>query len=135
VTRSQQRWWALFATAAVANLVLLYWPRAVGAGGVPHLDKLAHAVSFALLMWAGARAGLPVRALAVVLAVHAAVSEAIQHWLLAHRSGDLADVLADLVGVTGVVLALGTASWRHERGRAHQRGTDGEAARGRPGPG
>ena len=45
-------WW-LFAVAVVANLVLLYWPRAPGTGGIPHLDKAAHLVSFALVTWTG----------------------------------------------------------------------------------
>ena len=135
MTRSRRVRWALFTVAVVANLVLLYWPRAVGTGGVPHLDKLGHALSFGLVMWAGAWAGLAVRGLVVVLAAHAVTSESVQHWLLERRSGDPADVLADLVGVAGVVLALGTASWRHEHGGQHQRGADGEAARGHPRPG
>ena len=40
-----------------------------------------------------------------MLAAHAVVSELVQHWLLPHRSGDAADVLADLAGVALGVLA------------------------------
>jgi hypothetical protein len=107
-------WW-LFAVAVIANLLLLFWPRAPGTGGIPHLDKAVHLVSFAAVTWTGARAGLAVRALVAVLAVHATASELIQHTLLPDRSGDPADVLADLAGVAGVALALGAASWRHGR--------------------
>ena len=111
--------WLLFAVTVLGQLVLLYWPRAVGTGGVSHLDKVAHMVSFALVMATGVRAGLAVRLLAATLAVHAVVSELVQHTVLPGRSGDPKDVLADLAGVAGVLLALGAASWRHER-RARQ---------------
>jgi hypothetical protein len=43
--------------------------------------------------------------LAGLLAVHAVSSELVQHWLLANRSGDPADVAADLLGV-GLGLAV-----------------------------
>jgi hypothetical protein len=129
-------WW-LFAVAVAVNLVLLFWPRAPGnPGGLP-LDKAVHLLSFASVAWSGARAGLAVRWLAAVLAVHAVTSELIQHTLLPGRSGDPGDVLADLAGVAGVVLALGTASWRDGRaGRDPQderEPADGAAARRQPG--
>ncbi len=130
-------WW-LFAVAVITNLLLLYWPRAPGTGGIPHLDKAVHLASFAFVTWAGARAGLPIRALAAVLAVHAIASELIQHALLPGRSGDPADVLADLAGVAGVALALGAASWRHGRGPGRDRRRarhDGPAPRREPGAG
>ena len=132
MTRRGRRF--LFAAAVVANLVLLFWPRTVGGDGLPHLDKVAHAISFALVLWTGIRAGLPGRGLAAGLAVHAVASELLQETLLADRSGDPADVLADLAGVGGVALALGTASWRHERVSRRGR-ADGEAPGGHPGPG
>lgn len=126
--------WLLFAVAVVANLVLLFWPRAPGTAGIPHLDKAVHLVSFAFVTWSGARAGLVLRALVAVLAVHAVTSELIQHTLLPGRSGDPGDVLADLAGVAGVVLALGAASWRRGRdGRRERHG--GTAARREPGAG
>jgi alkylation response protein AidB-like acyl-CoA dehydrogenase len=122
---------ALFAATVVANLLLLYWPRAVGAGGVPHLDKVVHLVAFAAVAWTGLRAGLPARWLGALLGVHAVTSETVQAWLLPGRSGDPADALADL---GGVVLGLIGGSWRHDRARA-QRGADRPAARRDPGPG
>jgi hypothetical protein len=120
--------WLLFALALTANLVLLYWPRTVGTGGVPHLDKAAHAVSFALVTATGLRAGLVAPVLAAVLAVHAVTSEVIQHTLLTGRSGEPADVLADLVGVASVFLLLGAASWRHGRSSRDGPGDDRTAA-------
>jgi hypothetical protein len=130
-------WW-LFAVAVIANLLLLYWPRAPGTAGIPHLDKAVHFLSFVFVTWAGARAGFAIRVLAAVLAVHAIASELIQHALLPGRSGDPADVLADLAGVAGVALALGAASWRHGRGhRRDQRGArhGGAPPRREPGAG
>ena len=130
MTLSRRRWWAPFAVAVLANLVLLFWPRAVDTGsvGIPHLDKLAHAASFALVTWTGLRAGIVAWALSVALALHAGASEVLQHRLLTDRTGDPADVLADLTGVAAVVLALGAASWRHGHG-ARDRVDDREAAR------
>lgn len=115
----------VLAVVVVAHLLVLYWPRAAAQGGVPGLDKLVHALIFGAVLWAGRRAGLPDRVLVPVLVVHAVVSELVQAILLPNRSGDPADVAADLVGVALVALAgrrgnrRGSqperASWRDER--------------------
>jgi VanZ family protein len=110
---------------------MLYWPRTVGPPGIEHLDKVAHVVAFGAVAWTGLRAGVPARWLGALLVVHAVTSEMLQAWLLPHRSGDPADVLADL---GGVVLGLLGGSWRHDRAGA-ERGADGEAARRHPGTG
>jgi hypothetical protein len=128
----------LFAVAVAVNLVLLFWPRAPGNPGDFQLDKVVHLLSFAFVTWSGARAGLAIRWLVAGLTAHAVTSELIQHALLPGRSGDAADVLADLTGVAGVVLALGAASWRDGRdGRDGRRSRererdDGAAARRQP---
>ena len=110
---------ALLAVAVAVQLAVLYWPRA-GGGGLPYVDKLVHVAIFAAVAWAGCRAGVPHRVLVPLLVAHAVVSEVVQDRLLAGRSGDPADVAADLVG-TGLGLLLahrsGTlrglrASWR-----------------------
>lgn len=127
--------WRLFAVAVAVNLLLLFWPSAPGTPSGFPLDKVVHLLSFAFVMWSGARAGLAIRWLVVVLAVHAVTSELIQHALLPSRSGDPADVLADLTGVAGVVLALRAASWLDGRDGRHPRERerdDGAAARGEP---
>lgn len=110
-------WSAAFVTAVLVNLVLLYWPRTVSAGGVPQLDKLVHLGSFALLAWTGLRASLPVRVLLPALALHAVLSEVVQGTLLARRSGEPADGVADLLGVLVGWLAA-RASWSGERAGA-----------------
>ncbi|MGH8969395.1 MAG: VanZ family protein [Actinomycetes bacterium] len=131
--RSGRRWHdrMLFATAVAVNLALVYWPRAADGPGLPHLDKLAHAAVFAAVAWTGLRAGMRWTWLAALLTVHAVTSEVLQHTALPGRSGDPADVLADLVGVAGGLI-LGP--WGHDRARA-DRGADREAARRHPGVG
>lgn len=104
---------AVAGVAVGLNLAVLYAPRApaVATGGLP-VDKLVHVVVFALPTVALARAGVP-RAWSVgLMALHAPISEAIQHNLLSDRSGELGDIVADLVGV-GIGAAI---LWRPGRG-------------------
>ena len=81
------------------SLYVLFWPSPAGAGvTLPGADKLVHAGLFALLAATAAlRFGAARRVLLVVLA-YAAVSEVVQARLLAERSGDAWDLLADAVG-------------------------------------
>ena len=102
--------WArtVLVAAVVANLVVLYWPRPVSDGGIPYADKIVHLGIFAVVVVAGVRARVPLAWLVGLLAVHAVSSELVQHWLLANRTGDPADVAADLLGV-----AVGAAvAWK-----------------------
>lgn len=90
-------------------MAVLYAPRtpAVDTGGLP-VDKLVHVVAFALPTAALIAAGLPRGWVIGLMALHAPLSEVIQHRLLADRSGEPLDVVADLAGV-----ALGTSlAWR-----------------------
>lgn len=97
----------LFAVALLVQVVVLYWPRPVGTGGVPGLDKAVHVGVFAAAAASGHRAGVPAGWLAAGLGLHAALSEVVQGRWLAGRSGDPADALADLVGVAlGIALAI-----------------------------
>jgi hypothetical protein len=103
--RRMPRWtWAVLAVGL--NLLVLYAPRApsVASGGLP-VDKLVHMVVFAMPTVALARAGVPLRWAASVMAAHGPISELVQHNLLNHRSGDPFDVLADLAGV-GIGVAI-----------------------------
>ena len=100
-------WPAVFGLTVVVHLLVLYWPRAPSTGGLP-IDKVVHALIFGMVLAAAARARLWVVPVAVLLAVHAVVSELIQHYLLTGRSGDPLDSLADLAGVLIVTLFL----WR-----------------------
>ncbi len=80
--------------------VVLYAPRApaVATAGLP-VDKVVHVLVFALPTAALIAAGVP-RAWAITLmSVHAPLSELMQGQVLAQRSAEPADVVADLVGV------------------------------------
>jgi VanZ family protein len=103
--RHRTRWRVALLMVVAVHLAVLYVPRAPSSGGLP-LDKVVHAVIFGMVLWVAARAGLPVRPVAVLLAAHAVVSELIQHYLLPGRSGDPADSLADLIGVLIVTVVL-----------------------------
>lgn len=82
------------------QLAVLYAPRAprLTTGELP-VDKLVHVGVFALptatLIWAG----VPVRWVVGLMALHAPLSEVVQHALLPGRSWEAADVAADLLGV------------------------------------
>jgi uncharacterized membrane protein AbrB (regulator of aidB expression) len=119
VTRSRTRAgsWARAALAAtvLANLVVLYWPRSVSQGGVPYADKVVHVAIFAVVAIAGLLARVPLGWLVGLLVADAVSSEFLQHWLLANRTGDPLDVVADLVGVAvgvfvGTKLSAGMAA-------------------------
>lgn len=94
-----------FLVAVVGHLAALYWPRAVSTGEFSYSDKLAHVVLFAVVAVTGLLARVPAPPLVGLLLGNAVVSELVQHWLLPHRSGDVLDSIADVIGVL-----LGTAS-------------------------
>ncbi len=93
--------------AVVVQLAVLYWPVVTVEGPVSWTDKVVHLFVFAVPTWAVGRATGSVRLAAVVFAVHAPLSEVIQHVALPGRSGDVWDAAVDLVGVGLGVLALG----------------------------
>lgn len=103
---------AMLVAALALQVVVLYAPEAPGpASPIPHGDKAVHALVFALpvlVAGLGRRGWWPL--VALVCAVHAPVSEIIQHVVLPHRSGDPWDVAADLAGVgaasIGVLLVV-----------------------------
>ena len=108
----------LLALVIVGHLLVLYWPRAAGQAGIPHLDKAVHALIFGAVLWAGRRAGVPDRVLVPALVAHAFLSEGVQAWLLPGRSGDLSDVVADIIGIAVVAIA---GEWRRGRGSGRER--------------
>ncbi len=116
------QWLAALALAVVVQLVVLYLPSPPEGPGIPGLDKVVHVGVFAAPALAGVLGGLRPAVLGAALAAHAVVSELLQHALLAERSGDAWDVVADLVGVAlgravGVALRRRAARpiERHER--------------------
>lgn len=97
-----------FAAAVAAQFVVLYAPSAPGAPVFAGFDKLVHAAVFAAPVVLGLLAGMPAGPLVVLVALHAPVSEVVQHEVLPGRSGDLFDLVADLTGVAlGVLITLG----------------------------
>jgi VanZ family protein len=103
---------AVFAGCLALQLVVLYWPRTPSESGLPYVDKLIHFTVFALVVVTAVRAGLPRLPVFAVLALHAPVSELIQHYVLPHRDGDWTDATADLVGVAAGVLIVTFTSRR-----------------------
>jgi VanZ family protein len=97
---SQRARTGLAALSLGLQFAVLYAPRApaVDTGGIP-VDKLVHVAAFALPTAALIVAGLPRGWVIGLMAVHAPLSEVIQGALLADRSAEGADVVADLVGV------------------------------------
>jgi hypothetical protein len=104
--------------ALLLQLVVLYAPRApaVVTSGLP-LDKVGHAVVFALPTIALIAAGLPRGWVIGLMAVHAPVSELVQQQLLGARSGEVGDIVADLVGV-GIGAWVSRPGGRLARGAA-----------------
>ena len=100
--------------AVVAHLVVLYWPVVTVEGPVSWTDKVVHLLVFAVPTYAVGRALRSVRAAVLVFAIHAPVSELVQHFLMPGRSGDGWDVVLDLVGVAvgAAALVVGTRPLR-----------------------
>lgn len=100
----------------IVHLLTLYLPGGPDAGPelFPHADKVIHFVAFGVPTMLARL--LSVRWWPVVLlALHAPVSELVQHFFLQWRGGDPWDAVADLVGVGAGVLA---ASWLRRRSTA-----------------
>jgi len=92
-------WRVAFGVALAAQLIAVYSPQGLAGPGITGLDKVVHvsiffAPALALLMM-----GIRARWALGILALHAPVSELIQHFLMPQRSGDVFDAVADLGGV------------------------------------
>ena len=97
---------ALAVAAVVVQLAVLYWPVVTIEGPVSWTDKVVHLLVFAVPTYAVGRALGSVRTAVVAFALHAPVSELVQHFLLPGRSGDPWDAVLDLVGVSLAAAAL-----------------------------
>ena len=105
--RTRELWWRLaFGVAVAVQLIAVYSPQGLGGPGIPGLDKVVHALIFFAPAFAVLMMGIRARWALGILALHAPVSELIQHVGLVQRRGDVFDVLADLSGV-----ALGWAAY------------------------
>ena len=97
---------AAAAVAVLAQLLVLYWPVVTVEGPIAWTDKVVHPLVFAVPTYGVGRALGSVRIAVVLFAIHAPVSELVQHFLLPGRSGDVWDAVLDLVGVGLGALAL-----------------------------
>jgi len=100
VASHQRRWRLLFWCAVVAGVVLALWPHPDPPDPwFPGADKVEHALSFALLMWIGGRAGYrDALRLAIGLLMLGAAIEIAQSFT-ATRTAEWLDWLADAVGI------------------------------------
>jgi hypothetical protein len=104
--RKSGRLWRVALVLAVAlQLIALYLPRAPAGPQISGLDKVVHVCIFAAPALAALMAGVSAPWALGILAVHAPVSELVQHFALPHRSGDPFDAMADLGGVALGALA------------------------------
>ena len=103
----------VFVLVVLVSIGVLFAPADDVPAALPGVDKLVHVTLFAALAasgrWAGARPGV----LAAGLAGYGAVSEVLQALTPVARTGSVADLLADLVGV-----AAGLLAWSALRARA-----------------
>jgi hypothetical protein len=108
-TTGSRRVVALAVAAVVVQLLVLYWPSVTVEGPVSWTDKVVHLLVFAVPTYAVGRALGSVRIAVVIFAIHAPLSELVQHFLLPGRSGDVWDAVVDLVGVAlgATVLVVG----------------------------
>ncbi len=97
----------VFALTVVVQLCAVYWPRVDVQGPVTWTDKVVHVLLFLVPTVVGLLVGLRPPYVVGALALHAPVSELVQHVLLPGRSGDVWDAVADLSGVVlGVTVVV-----------------------------
>ena len=97
----------VFALTVVVQLCAVYWPRVDVQGPVTWTDKVVHVLLFLAPTVVGLLVGLRPPYVVGALALHAPVSELVQHVLLPGRSGDVWDAVADLSGVVlGVTVVV-----------------------------
>jgi len=99
VRKPNPLWRWAFGVALTVQLIAVYAPDGPGGPKVTGLDKVIHVFIFAAPALAALMVGIRARWALGILAVHAPISELIQHFVLPHRDGDVFDVMADLGGV------------------------------------
>jgi hypothetical protein len=108
--RDRSRLQVAAVVSVVVHLAAIYWPRVDVVGPVPWTDKVVHVLLFGVptvLLLVARPTRLHPALVVGLLALHAPLSELLQHYALPHRSGDPWDAVADLGGVVlGVTLAV-----------------------------
>ncbi len=116
----RDRWRAAFLASVLVQLVVLYAPRAPSTGGVPGVDKVIHATVFGAVAFTALRSGFAPRWVALVLVLHAGISETLQATVLPHRDGDWRDAAADCAGIALGCALAGLHRSREEVGAWHR---------------
>ena len=106
-------WRLAFGVALAVQLIAVYAPVGPGGPEITGLDKVVHILIFFAPALAALMMGLRARWALGILALHAPVSELIQHFALPQRDGDVFDVMADLTGVVLGGLAYMVWKRRH----------------------
>ena len=101
---SRGRWTAariafVVALAVKVYLLYLFVPGPSTDVAIPHADKIVHIAVFAAPAFFAVLARMPLWIVLSLLALHAPVSELVQHAFISGRAGEPLDVVADLVGV------------------------------------
>lgn len=123
--------WALALVVVLAvHLLALYWPRVAVDGPVTWTDKVVHPLLFLAPAVVGSVWWGRWPPVVGLLAVHAVLSEVLQHELLPLRSGDPWDAAADLLGLGVALLVL--VPWHRRRVRSYADPRRQGAARGVP---
>jgi VanZ family protein len=95
-----------FAVAVLVSLAVLFAPAGEVPDAPPGVDKVVHVGVFLALAVTGRWAGMRAPVLGGLLLAYGAVSEVLQAVTPLDRSGSVADLLADAVGIT-----LGLSAW------------------------
>jgi VanZ family protein len=95
-----------FAVAVLVSLAVLFAPAGQVPDAPPGVDKVVHVAVFLSLALTGRWAGVRAVVLGGLLVAYGAVSEVLQAVTPLERSGSVADLLADALGV-----ALGLGAW------------------------
>lgn len=103
----RHRWLVVTVLALCVQMFALYSPSGDPSFPTPaHTDKAFHGASFAAVTACALLARLPRRGVITAMLAHAVLSELIQWRLIPSRSGDVVDVVADVIGIAvGVVAA------------------------------
>ncbi|NEK86902.1 VanZ family protein [Blastococcus saxobsidens] len=102
-----------FGLTVLVSVVVLFIPASGVPTAPPGTDKVVHLLLFAALAATGRWAGLARWPLAAGLTGYALLSEVVQGVAPLGRSGSVADLVADVLGI-----AMGLAAWAWTAGRS-----------------
>ncbi len=131
----RRRAWILTLAMALAIILISTRPNLQVGPGVPHLDKAAHFVEYALLSWfvAGALrlSGVAARPAAILAFLGAALFGGMDEWIQSFVPGRVSCVADWAADSIGALAGAGLRTWWESRraGRARRGQTRGETIR------